>query len=123
MLTKLALTMWPSPFAAALVGYMTSAALMRGVRAVSKEPGSRVSVAGIACFACVGALNGAALLLTYHALNIGSVVAVSPIVATYPLFTMLFSALFLRTETLGTRAIVGVLLAIAGVGLIVTGGV
>ncbi|HYC46753.1 MAG TPA: DMT family transporter [Burkholderiales bacterium] len=120
MLTKLALGLWPSPFAAVLVGYATSAAFMWGIHAASDEQRLRVGTTGVLCFATVGALNGGALLLTYHALNTGSVVTVSPIVATYPLFTMLFSALFLRTETLGMRAIAGVLLAIAGVALILT---
>jgi drug/metabolite transporter (DMT)-like permease len=63
----------------------------------------------------VGTLNGSALLLTYYALNIGTVSVVSPIIATYPLFTMVFSAAFLKTEALTGRAVAGVLLAIAGV--------
>src|SRR6185503_717855 len=41
MLTKLALTLWPSPFAAALVGYATSAALMWGVRAALHDGHAR----------------------------------------------------------------------------------
>jgi drug/metabolite transporter (DMT)-like permease len=68
----------------------------------------------------VGALNGGAVLLMYYALNIGSVSVVSPIVATYPLFTMLFSALFLKTETFTPRTIAGVMLAVCGVAVIVT---
>jgi drug/metabolite transporter (DMT)-like permease len=120
MLTKLALTLWPSPFAAALLGYTASTALMWGVRACVHEEHSRLSTGGVLCFMSVGALNGGAVLLTYSALNEGDVVVVSPIVATYPLFTMLFSALLLKTESIGLRAIAGVLLAIGGVALIVT---
>ena len=120
-LSKLGLILWPSPFAAALIGYTVSAAVMAGTSAaVSRPAGLRMSRAGVLWFMAVGALNGSALTLLYYALNVGSVSVVSPIVATYPLFTMFFSAIFLRTETLSTRAIAGVILAVAGVAVIVT---
>jgi drug/metabolite transporter (DMT)-like permease len=120
-LTKFGLLLWPSPFTAALVGYTTSAAVMWGADAASSARAARrISRAGVLWFMAVGVLNGSAVLLMYHALNIGSVSAVSPIVATYPLFTMLFSAMFLRTETLSTKAVAGVILAISGVAVILT---
>jgi drug/metabolite transporter (DMT)-like permease len=119
-LTKMGLLLWPSPFAAAFVGYTTSAALMWGTAAV-RGPGSvRMSRAGVMWFAAVGALNGSALLLMYYALNIGTVGVVSPLVATYPLFTMLFSAIFLKTESFSAKSVAGALLAVAGVTIIVT---
>ena len=118
-LTKFGLVLWPSPFTAALVGYTTSAAVMWGAdAAASSGTGRRMTRTGVFWFMAVGALNGSAVLLMYHALNIGSVSVVSPIVATYPLFTMLFSAIFLKTEALSTRAIAGVILAIVGVAFI-----
>ena len=120
-LSKLGLILWPSPFAAALIGYTVSAAVMAGTSAALSRPaGLRMSRAGMLWFMAVGALNGSALTLLYYALNVGSVSVVSPIVATYPLFTMLFSAIFLKTETLSSRAIAGVILAVAGVAVIVT---
>ena len=118
-LTKYGLILWASPFAAAFVGYATSAAVMWGTEAVSSSgPERRIGRAGVLWFMLVGVLNGAAVLLMYHALSLGSVSAVSPVVATYPLFTMLFSAIFLKTETLSARAVAGVILAIAGVAVI-----
>lgn len=119
-LTKLGLLLWPSAFAAALVGYATSAAIMWGTAAARPQGSLRMSRAGLLWFCAVGTLNGAAVLLMYHALKLGSVAVVSPLVATYPLFTMVFSAVFLKTETLGARALGGVLLAVGGVGIIVT---
>jgi drug/metabolite transporter (DMT)-like permease len=120
-LTKYGLVLWGSPFAAALVGYTTSAAVMWGTDiASSRKGGRRISRAGTLWFMLVGMLNGGAVLLLYHALNLGSVSTVSPVVATYPLFTMLFSAVFLRTETLSAKAVTGVILAIAGVAVILT---
>ena len=119
-LTKMGLVLWPSPFGAAFVGYTTSAALMWGTAAARPQGSLRMSRAGLLWFAAVGALNGSGVLLMYYALNIGTVSVVSPLVATYPLFTMLFSAIFLKTETLGAKAVIGVVLAVAGVGIIVT---
>ena len=40
---------------------------------------------------------------------------VSPLVATYPLFTLALSALFLREERFGARVLLGVALTVAGV--------
>lgn len=68
-----------------------------------------------------GVLNGGALLLMNHALNRGRVGIVAPIVALYPLFTMLFSAFFLKTEVLGRRTLLGALIAVAGVVVLVSG--
>jgi drug/metabolite transporter (DMT)-like permease len=120
-LTKMGLVLWPSPFGAAFVGYSTSAALMWGTAAARREGGIRMAPAGLLWFAGVGTLNGAGVLLMYYALNVGTVTVVSPLVATYPLFTMLFSAIFLRTESLSAKAVAGVVLAVAGVAVIVTG--
>ena len=114
-LTKLGLILWPSPFTAALVGYSTSAALMWSASAVQRRSQTSIDRMGVFWFMGVGTLNGGALLLMYYALNIGTVSVVSPIVATYPLFTMFFSAIFLKTEALSPRAVAGVVLAIAGV--------
>ena len=120
-LTKLGLVLWPNPFAAALVGYATSAVVMWSTdAAVSRRQGRRITGPGILWFMAVGTLNGGAVLLMYHALDIGSVSVVSPVVATYPVFTMLFSAIFLKTEMLTPRAVAGVMLAVCGVGVIVT---
>jgi len=52
-------------------------------------------------FMSVGACNGAGILAMYAALARGQVSVVSPLVATYPLFTLALSAVFLREEKLG----------------------
>jgi drug/metabolite transporter (DMT)-like permease len=119
-LTKLGLVLWANPFAAALVGYATSAAVMWSTDAVSRRSARRITGTGALWFMAVGTLNGGAVLLMYYALNIGSVSVVSPVVATYPLFTMLFSALFLKTELLTPKTVAGVMLAVCGVAVILT---
>ncbi len=118
-LIKLGLVLWPSPFGAALVCYLASAAVMwgAGLRAPGRMP--RYTRAGIAWFVAVGFLNGSAVLLSYHALKHGTVAVVSTVVATYPLFTMLFSAAFLRSETLTPRTLTALALVIAGVATVV----
>ena len=45
----------------------------------------------------------------------------SPIVATYPLFTLVLSALFLREEVITSRIVFGVTLTVSGVGVLVAG--
>lgn len=119
MLTKYGLTMWPSPFAAALVGYGMSTAVMWGLSAGRSEHRVRATRAGIIWFVAVGMLNGSAVLLMYHALSHGSVAVVSTIVATYPLSTLLLSALFLKSERLTARTIMGVITVIVGIAIVI----
>lgn len=118
VLSKAGLALWPSPYAAALLGYTVSSAAvwasaLRGghVRAFNRT--------GAAWFALTGGLNGAAVLALYCALNQGPVSLVSPIAATYPLFTLGLSALLLRNERLTGPLIAGVVLTVAGVAVLV----
>jgi len=70
---------------------------------------------GVLWFSSVGACNGAGILAMYAALARSQVSVVSPLVATYPLFTLALSALFLREEKFGPRVLAGVALTVAGV--------
>lgn len=120
-LSKFGLTLWSNPFAATLIGYSVSAAAIWGVpQRRDRGPAVRL-LAAFPWFAAAGALNGSALLLLNYALQSGRVSVVAPLAALYPLFTMLFSALFVRTEVLTPRTIGGALLAVAGVVLLVSG--
>jgi uncharacterized membrane protein len=64
-------------------------------------------------------LNGLALLCQYVALSLGRVVVVSPMISTFPLFTLGISLLF-GVERLSLRIGVGVLLVVLGVVVIST---
>jgi drug/metabolite transporter (DMT)-like permease len=115
-LIKLGLTLWPSPFAASLIGYTVSAAAVTaGARwkLGTLRPGWNRP--GVLWFALVGLCNGAAVLAMYAALNRGPVTLVAPTVATYPLFALLFGALLLRGESVTARSAAGVGLTVAGV--------
>jgi drug/metabolite transporter (DMT)-like permease len=121
-LTKLGLALWASPFAATLTCYTVSGVAIWGVAAARPPRQPLRSIAcGIPWFMAAGVLNGCALLFTNHALNQGRVGIVAPLVALYPLFTMLFSTIFLKTESFGRRIIVGALMAVAGVVILVSG--
>ena len=114
VLSKAGLTLWPNPFAAALLGYTVSS-LAVWTATLGKPSARKFHRRGAAWFAATGMLNGVAVLCLYRALSTGTVVVVSPIVAAYPLFTLLLSALFLREERMSRTLVGGVTLIVTGV--------
>jgi drug/metabolite transporter (DMT)-like permease len=115
VLSKAGLALWPNPFGAALVGYTVSATAV-WVGVLGRSAGMPAfNRRGAAWFAATGILNGTALLCLYHALNVGPVYLVSPIVATYPVFTLMLSAAVLREERMSGALVAGVTLTVAGV--------
>lgn len=118
--SKIGLHQWPDPYAASLIGYTVSAATVLVVAAARGGLArNRFELDAVPWFVLVGLCNGAAVLAMYAALNRGAVAVVSPIVATYPLFTLLFSALLWRQEHLSLRILAGVMVTVASVGLLV----
>jgi drug/metabolite transporter (DMT)-like permease len=116
---KLGLAVWPSPFAAALIGYVVSSVVV--VVTLRRRSGRwrpAVSRRAAAWFAGVGLCNGLAVLLMYAALARGPVSLVSPLVATYPLVTVIASALVLQAIDNQIRIAMGAALTVAGVGLL-----
>jgi drug/metabolite transporter (DMT)-like permease len=73
---------------------------------------------GALWFAAVGLCNGLSVLAMYAALEYGSVTVVSPLIAGYPLVTLLLSRAFLEREELGAQLIGGVTGAVCGVVLL-----
>src|SRR3954447_5261635 len=76
---KLGLEVWPSPFAAALIGYVVSSAVV--VVTLRRHSGGwrpALSRRALGWFAGVGLCNGLAVLLMYAALARGPVSLVSP---------------------------------------------
>jgi uncharacterized membrane protein len=121
VLTKAGLSLWASPFAAALVGYTVSAMVVWGAGAAHKSGRFTVNPPGAVWFAFSGLLNGLAVLALYGALNTGPVNIVSPIVATYPLFTLALNAIWLRQERPTARLMAGVAFTVAGVVILLAG--
>jgi drug/metabolite transporter (DMT)-like permease len=119
---KLGLEIWPSPFAAALIGYIVSSVVV--VVAARLRTGrwlAHASMRGRLWFLAVGLCNGLAVLLMYAALARGSVTLVAPLVATYPLVTMLLSAWLFGQLELSPKRIGGATLTVVGVVLLLAG--
>jgi drug/metabolite transporter (DMT)-like permease len=110
------LALWPDPYAAVLIGYTVSCVtIFAGSRTLVPKDAAPLNRRGVLWFMSVGACNGAGILAMYAALARNPVSVVSPLVATYPLFTLALSALFLREEKFGPRVLLGVALTVVGV--------
>jgi drug/metabolite transporter (DMT)-like permease len=112
---KIGLLLWPSAFAASLIGYVVSSLMVLGVSRLARGKRPQLTQRHLAWFALTGALNGGAVLLMYSALSRAPVSLVAPIVASYPLVTALVSALVLPQEALTLRTVAGALVTVAGV--------
>jgi drug/metabolite transporter (DMT)-like permease len=111
-IVKIGLVWWPNPIAAVVVGYTVSSAVLIA-SALVRSGGTRAL-----WFAVVGLCNGLAVLAMYTALKYGPVVLVSPIIAGYPLVTLLLSRAFLAKQDVGPELIPGVTGAAGGVVLL-----
>jgi drug/metabolite transporter (DMT)-like permease len=114
VLTKAGLALWASPFTAVLIGYSVSAVV---ILAAARAGGAAKTADRRAApwFVATGLLNGGSLFVMYIALSTGQVSVVSPIVATYPLFTLALSLAFLRHDRITPRVVLGAVLTVAGV--------
>ncbi|MEQ8394416.1 EamA family transporter [Thalassobaculum sp.] len=116
---KIGFETWADPFAAATIGYLVSAAVMLvTVTARGEVAVIRASRSGCLWFAAVGLCNGAAVVTMYAALARGPVALVAPLVASYPLATLAFGAILLRSARIGGRVALGVAVTVAGVALL-----
>lgn len=118
---KLGLELLPSPFMAAFVSFAVSFtgslciyAMRRGHLPLA------VPRRGLLWFAATGSISAGAIACMYTALFTGAVVVVSPIIAAYPLFTLL-TALVFRQEAMSRLLVLGVCLVVGGVALIAAG--
>ena len=115
---KVGLALWPSPFAASLIGYGVSTITV--TLAARGRQRSRARSA-VGWFMATGLLNGLAVLLMYAALSGARVSLVAPVVAGYPLVTVLLGAAVLREEALTVRSVAGALLVVVGIAYLVAG--
>ncbi len=80
----------------------------------------RIPRAGLGYFVLTGMIIAVAVLCMYGGLATGRVVVVSPIIAAYPVFTLL-TALMFKQESLTLKLAAGVLLVVGGVALVSLG--
>ena len=116
---KVGLAIWPSPFAAVLTSYLISSLIIVGANRL--QSGRFLAIAplrGHLWFVLIGVLNGLAVLLLYAALANGPVALVAPLVATYPLVTIVGSMLLHGRIEGGSWLAIGVALTVLGVMLL-----
>ena len=119
---KVGLSIWPSPFAAVLTSYIVSSLIIVGTSRL--QSGRFLAIAplrGRLWFVLIGVLNGLAVLLLYAALAKGPVALVAPLVATYPLVTIVGSKLVQGKIEGGPWLAIGVTLTVLGVVLLLAG--
>lgn len=121
-IVKLGLEIWPSPLWACLIGYITSSLVVLTVQRIRK--GGFVVEApwsGRLWFAVTGIFNGMSALTLFAAVRHGPITLVAPLVAIYPLVTVLLSAIMLHHVRITARIVAGTALAVAGVALVLIG--
>jgi len=104
---KLGLVWWPNPIGAVVIGYTVSSAVLVISARLRSMSGATFDRRGALWFSAVGICNGLAVLAMYAALGNGPVTVVSPLIASYPLVTLLLSRVFLKDEPVGTLLIGG----------------
>ena len=119
--TKAGFDFWNNPFAAVLIGYTASAALITMIGFARGRRATDVPRGMAPWFMAVGLCNGGAMLSMYQGLSTGSVAVVSTVAATFPLFALAFGTVLLRQERLTPRILCGVALSVGGVALLLAG--
>jgi len=112
---KAGLLLWGNPFAASVIGYVVSSTAVIGAERL-RHGGRRATTRQARIwFAFTGTLNGTAMVLMYSALAVAPVSTVAPIIAAYPLVTVMASALLLRGEKPGVGIIAGTVITVAAI--------
>jgi drug/metabolite transporter (DMT)-like permease len=108
-IVKFGFEWWPNPIAAVVVSYTVSSAVLI-FSALARAGGTipDIDYRGALWFAAVGLCNGLSVLAMYAALKYGPVTVISPLIAGYPLVTLLLSRAFLEKEDVGPQLIAGV---------------
>jgi drug/metabolite transporter (DMT)-like permease len=119
---RIGLESWPNPIAAGLTGYITSTFTVLIVERIRTGRFMvRAPLSGKLWFAANGICNGVGTLMLYAALGSGPVSLVAPLYATYPLFTVGMSVLFLHNVKITFRLVAGTALTVGGVVLVLAG--
>jgi DME family drug/metabolite transporter len=119
-LRKQALAIIPDPFVAVAVVTTVSLILLLGFDFTSgRAEQLKMKRQGFGFFLCASLIATTAQVANFIALARGELSVIIPLLNTTPLFTVVFSALFLRAiETVNLRIVIGALLMVVGVVLI-----
>lgn len=119
-IAKLGLALWPDPLAAAAIGYVVSVGVVFTACLLLRRPVLQYRKPGGLWFIGVGLCNGGGVFCMFSALKIGSVAIVAPLVATFPLFTLLIGWLVFGERENLPRLLLGASLTVFGVACLVT---
>lgn len=119
-LRKQALEIIPDPFvAAAVVTTVSLILLLAFIFSTQRANQLRINREGCFFFLCAALVATLAQVMNFIALGRGQLSVIIPLLNTTPLFTIFFSALFLRNvETVTPRLLLGAALMVAGVVMI-----
>jgi drug/metabolite transporter (DMT)-like permease len=114
-IAKFGLQLLPSPYFASLVSFTVSffGAIMIYRFRMGSLP-TRLPAGSVMWSGLSGICITIGVLSMYSALNYGRVVVVSPIIATFPFFTLLINLLF-RQERFRSSILIGVVLVVGGI--------
>ena len=115
---KVGLDLLPNPFMAGFCTFGVSFVILAAVyRWRRRRWPTRIPRQGLVCFGTTGLCASLGIGLLYTALLMGTVTVVAPLVATYPVFTLLAAAT-LGDERVTRYVLGGVALVVVGVGVI-----
>jgi drug/metabolite transporter (DMT)-like permease len=119
-LRKQALRVIPDPFIAVAMVTTVSLILLLGFLFFTKRTEQlRMERSGFRFFLCAALIATLAQVANFIALARGDLSVIIPLLNTTPLFTVVFSAIFLRAvETINARIVLGAVLMVGGVVLI-----
>ncbi len=116
------LTLLPNVILTGLIAYAVSFVIASSTAVLGRKLlGTRRSLQGWKWFVLAGLANSGAIFTLNTALMLGSVSRVSPLIATYPLFTMILSAVFYRQERITRLTVLAVAIVVPSVMLITLG--
>jgi len=109
VMVKVGMTIHPDPILGSAIGYLSALLIYPLVFNIEDAGNKRY-------FIIAGTLIGFAHFLRYYSLVIYPVSIVEPLISTAPIFTLLFSRIFLREiEILDLRLIIGIILVVSGI--------
>lgn len=119
-LRKQALAIIPDPIVAVAMVTTVSLILLIGFVLVTRRTHQlRMERDGFLYFFCAGIIAALAQVANFIAIGRGQLSVIIPLLNTSPLFTVFFSAVFLRNiETVNSRIVLGAILMVGGVVLI-----
>ena len=120
-LVKFGMLDWASPFAAVTIGYAVSALVILTLTGFGRTRMPLPTLNDLRWFVPIGIFNGAAVLLLYMALSQGPVAVVAPLVASYPLMTIVLSWPMIGARAVTLPMAAGTVITVIGVAVVLMG--